>query len=106
MSGSVIRSLAICVFRNDDRIFVFEGYGPSKREAFYRPLGGAIEFGESSRKAIARELREEIGAEVSELRYLGTLENVFTYDGKPGHEIVLVHDGEFADKAMYEKTWI
>ena len=32
--------------------------------------------------------------------YLGTLENIFTYDGARGHEIVLIYDGRFADPAL------
>ncbi len=41
-----VRPLAICVFRHHDRILVMEGYDPVKKEHFYRPLGGGIEFGE------------------------------------------------------------
>lgn len=103
MKPGKLRPLAICVFRRGDRIFAAEGYDEVKRETFYRPLGGRIEFGEYSHQTIARELREEIGAEVANLRYLGTLENIFTYNGKPGHEIVLVYDGEFVDKSIYER---
>jgi 8-oxo-dGTP pyrophosphatase MutT (NUDIX family) len=98
-----VRPLAICVFQHNNRIFVSEGYDEVKRETFYRPLGGRIEFGEYSHQTIVRELREEIGAEVANLRYLGTLENIFTYNGKPGHEIVLVYDGEFVDNSLYER---
>ena len=88
-----IRSLAICVFRNHDRILVAEGYDPVKKQTFYRPLGGGIEFGEYSEQTIHRELREEIGAEVCDLKYLGALENVYVFNGRPGHEIVQVYDG-------------
>ena len=59
-----IRPLAICIFRNRDRILVAEGYDSVKDEYFYRPLGGGIEFGESSVETICRELREEIRVEV------------------------------------------
>jgi 8-oxo-dGTP pyrophosphatase MutT (NUDIX family) len=97
-----IRPLAICIFRRGDRIFAAEGYDEVKGQTFYRPLGGKIEFGEHSAQTIVRELREEIGAEATALRYLGTLENIFTYNGQPGHEIVLVYDGAFVDPAMYK----
>jgi len=43
-----IRSIAICVFRHKNHILVAEGYDPVKDEYFYRPLGGGIEFGETS----------------------------------------------------------
>jgi 8-oxo-dGTP pyrophosphatase MutT (NUDIX family) len=99
-----IRPLAICVFRNKGRILVAEGYDPVKKQTFYRPLGGAIEFGERSEDTVRRELMEEIGAEVGELKYLGTLENIFVFDGEPGHEIVLVYDGALTDSGLYEQT--
>ena len=82
-----IRPLAICVFRRHDRILVAEGYDPVKKQSFYRPLGGGIEFGEYSQQTIRRELLEEIGAEVCKLKYLGTLENVYVFNGTPGHEM-------------------
>ena len=96
------RPLAICIFRKEDQVFVGELYDASKDEVFYRPLGGTIEFGEPAREAVKRELQEEIEAEVINLRYLGALENLFTHEGEFGHEIVLVYEGDFADKAFYE----
>jgi len=101
-----VRPLAICVFRKGDRLLVGEGYDPAKRETFYRPLGGTISFGEHSQQAIAREIREELNVEVTNVRFLGTLENIFTYDGRPGHEIVLVYEADFVDRSLYEKATI
>jgi 8-oxo-dGTP pyrophosphatase MutT (NUDIX family) len=101
-----IRPLAICVFRHQDRILVAEAYDPVKQETFYRPLGGGIEFGEYGEQTIHRELGEEIGAEVCELHYLGTLENIFVFNGMPGHEIVQVYDGALKDVSLYEQTVI
>lgn len=101
-----IRPLAICVFCHQDKILVFEGYDPKKDQIFYRPLGGAIEFGEHNTEAIRRELMEEIGAEVKELVYLGTLENIFTFNGEPGHEIVQIYDGALVDSELYEQAVI
>src|SRR5690348_666229 len=107
MSKHKIRPLAIGIFRRDDRILVCEGYDPIKQQTFYRPLGGGIEFGEQAAETVVRELREEIGAEMINPRYLGALENLFIYNGKPGHEIVLVFAGELTDPALYEReTWI
>ncbi len=103
---SLIRPLAICIFSHNGKILVFEGYDPTKGETFYRPLGGAIEFGERSADTIQRELMEEIGAEVKDLVYLGALENIFTFDGTPGHEIVQVYDGRLVDSRLYEQEVI
>ena len=96
-----VRGLAICLFRQSGRILVAEGYDPVKREVFYRPLGGGIEFGERSEETVRRKLLEEIHAEVSDLHYLFTLENIYTFNGERGHEIVLVYDGHLRDKSLY-----
>src|SRR5215210_502828 len=101
MSTAHIRPLAICVFRHEGRILVTEAHDPVKRQSFCRPLGGGIEFGETSAQAVAREVREEINAEVTQLKLIGTLESIFTYLGVPGHEIVQVYDGEFVDRSLY-----
>jgi len=103
-----IRPLAICVFLNKDRILVAEGYDPIKGETFYRPLGGGIEFGERSEETISRELMEEISVELKQdtLKYLGAVENIFTFNGTPGHEIVLVYDGLLEDSELYDQAVI
>lgn len=99
----MIRPLAVCLFRRVDRILVAEGHDNVKGETFYRPLGGAIEFGEYATAALRREVREEIGAEIRDLEYIGALENIFEYEGQQGHEIVLVFDGAFVDASLYKR---
>jgi 8-oxo-dGTP pyrophosphatase MutT (NUDIX family) len=99
-----IRALAICVFRNENKILVFEGYDPVKDQTFYRPLGGGIEFGETSEETVHREIKEELGAEVTDLKYLGTLENIFVFNTNPGHEIVQVYDGRLVNSGLYEQA--
>jgi len=101
-----IRPLAICIFRHNGKILVSEEHDPTKGETFYRPLGGGIEFGEHSTDAIHRELMEEIGAGVKDLVYLGTLENIFTFNGQPGHEIVQVYDGSLVESGLYGQVVI
>lgn len=96
-----IRPIAICVFSHGGRILVAEGVDPVKREKFYRPIGGAIEFGERGAETLIREIQEELKAEISSLRYLGAVENIFMFNGQRGHEIVLVYDGEFVDSSLY-----
>ena len=101
-----IRPLALGVFLHDGRLLVFEGHDPVKDETFYRPLGGGIEFGETGAQAMAREMREEIGAEVTNVRYLGLSENIFTHLGEMGHEIVLLYEAELVDRSLYERDVI
>lgn len=106
MKPSNMRAIAICVIRNEDSIFVFEGRDEEKDETFYRPLGGAIEFGEYSIDTVQREIGEEIDEEIRNIRYLGMLENVFHYEGEIGHEIVIIYEADFVDQAIYEKNWV
>ena len=104
MKPETIRVIAICVFRFDDRILVLEALDSVKGTPFYRPLGGGVHPGETTRDAIIREIREEIDAEITDLQLLGTVENLFTCEGKPGHEIVFVYDGRFVDESIYQRS--
>ncbi len=106
MNKERIRVITICVIRKGDSVLVFEGYDHVKKQIFYRPLGGGIKFGERSLDAIQRELREEIGARLVNLQYRATLENIFTVYGKPGHELIVIYEGEFADSSLYDKELI
>ena len=98
-----VRPIAICVLRRGPEILVFEARDSSANETFYRPLGGGVEFGELGETAVVREIREEIGAEIVNVRYLATLENIFELEGSPAHEIVLVYEADFAGSDVYER---
>lgn len=106
MKTGQVRAIALGIFRDGERVLVQEGYDPSKRQTFYRALGGTIEFGERSQETVRRELREEIGAEVIDLEFLATLESVFTFDGLAGHEIALIYSGRLADPVLYKQPHI
>jgi 8-oxo-dGTP pyrophosphatase MutT (NUDIX family) len=106
MPAERIRPVAIAIIRRlGDQILVFESReGDTKGRIFYRPLGGSIEFGEYGHQTVARELREEIGAQVENVRYLGLCENLFQDpSGQRAHEIVLIYEAGLADKALYQK---
>ncbi len=98
------RPLAICVFRNQGQILVSQGADPQDGRTFLRPLGGGIEFGETSAEAVVREVREELGVEVRNVQLLGVLENLFTYNGARGHEIVFVYDAAFLTPDYYQAS--
>jgi 8-oxo-dGTP pyrophosphatase MutT (NUDIX family) len=96
-----IRPIAICIIRRGDSLLVFEGHDASKNQTFYRPLGGGIEFGEYGDMAVRREMREELGVELEDVRYVGALENIYTMEGHAGHEIVLVYESNLVDARLY-----
>lgn len=62
-------------------------------DGYHRLIGGSVELGESHRDAIVREINEELGATIHDLRWLATVENIFRIDGTLGHEIVFLYSG-------------
>ena len=103
---SVIRPIAICVFRRPGQILVGEGYDSVRGERYHRPVGGSVRFRETSRQAVIRELDEELGVELVDLRLLGVLENIFSCEGTDAHEIVFVYEARFADESLYQRPML
>lgn len=97
-----IRFLALGWVQDGDRVFLSEGYDPHKRKTFYRSLGGGVNFGEPSVTALQREFQEEIQAELTNIRYLGCLENLFEFDGRACHEVIQFYRCDFADARFYQ----
>jgi ADP-ribose pyrophosphatase YjhB (NUDIX family) len=96
-----IRVISICLFTRGREILVFQGYDTVKGSHYYRPLGGGVEPGEHAVDALRREIREELGQEITNIRQLEVLENIFTVDGRAGHEIAFVYHARFADPTVY-----
>jgi len=97
-----IRVLALGLIKDGDRIFISEGYDPVKQDTFYRIMGGGVDFGEHSLDALQREFQEEIQAELTNIKYIGCIENIFQFNGKPGHELIQLYQCDFADPKFYQ----
>ena len=97
-----IRVLALGLIKKDNRVFISQGYDPVKQKTFYRAMGGGVDFGETSLEALKREFQEEIQAKLTNISYLGCLENLFTFNGKQGHELLQVYQCDFVDAKFYE----
>ena len=82
-------------------ILAARGNDPVKGQVFYRLLGGGIDFGEHSREALVREFQEELGAVIEVGDLYGWEENIFTFCGKSGHELMAVYAARFVDESLY-----
>lgn len=101
MGKSRIRPIALGLIRYQGHIFVSKGNDRVSGQAFYRFLGGGIDFGETSIDALKREFQEEIQAELTNIEYVTCLDNIFTCQGKPGHELIQLFRCDFVDSDFY-----
>lgn len=67
----------------------------NKNDNYYALLGGRIQIGENSEKALKREMLEEMGKEIEITEYIATIENFFESKGEKYHEIQFVYKAEF-----------
>lgn len=100
-----IRPVALAVIRDGSRLLV-RRYTAPNGDRYYRPLGGAIEFGELAAQAVKREIREEIEAEIERVRHLTTVENIFERDGEQAHQIEFLFEARFVDRSLYRAELI
>ena len=104
-----VRAVALAILRRGNAILVFEVPDPVKNLTGFRPLGGSIEFGETGAETIVREIKEELGLDIVATSYLGTVENIFEWQGRPGHELVRVYEARFVEPSVYaseEVDWV
>lgn len=101
-----IRPIVLGIVKKDNKILVSEGYDKVKGEVFYRSIGGGIEFLENSKDALKREFKEELDIDIDVGDFLGISENIFTYNGKKAHELILFYNVGINDSDYKEKYHI
>src|SRR3989344_2264408 len=101
-----IKIKAMCIFRKNGKILVAKCFDKIKNEHFYRILGGSVKFSEISEIGIRREIQEELLSEIENLKLVDVIENLFTYEGSKGHEIVFLYTGDLARKELYTQNSI
>lgn len=99
----IIRPVVLGIIRKDNKILVSEGYDKVKNQYFYRSLGGGIEFQENSKDALKREFKEELNIDIEVGNFLGIAENIFVFNGKKAHEIVLFYEANIKAEDYKEK---
>ena len=97
-----IRPIVLGIAKKDNKILVSEGYDKIKDKTFYRCLGGGIEFQETSQEALKREFKEEINIDIEVEEFCGIAENIFTFQGQKGHEIVFFYNIKIKDEDYKE----
>ena len=93
----LIRNLAVGLPLRGEHVLASLGGDRLTGVEFCRAIGGGIDFGETSDQALRREFREELGFDVEPTLLLGVVENLFEFEGIPGHEIVHVYAVESPD---------
>lgn len=96
-----VRTVVLCVLRRGPDVLVARDLDRLTGQRYLRPPGGGVEFGEPSGQAVRREIREELGTELGDLRLLGVIENLFTFEGAAGHEIVFVYSARALNADIY-----
>ena len=103
--GSPIETIARGVCIVDGRLLLCKAKGAATS---YLP-GGHIEFGETGREALVREMREETGLGFKADGFLGVVENRFMQKGREHAEINLVYAmtaDDAAREVRSQEDWI
>jgi ADP-ribose pyrophosphatase YjhB (NUDIX family) len=100
-SRQILKAMAVVRRPRDGALLVSE-HVDSRDPPFQRPLGGHVEFGEYAIDTVRREFAEEIGQELTGVRLLGVLENIFGWRGGTEHEVVFIFTAALAAASAYE----
>ena len=102
LAGIEVIARGVCV--QDGKILLCRAKGGATT---YLP-GGHIEFGETGRQALVREVKEELGVDAETGAFLGVVENTFNQHGKPHAEINLVYELKLpmTTSAQAQEDWI
>lgn len=98
----IMRPNALILIIKDNRLLVQLGKDSKTGLDFCRLIGGGIEFGETSVEALKREIKEELGENIKNEKFLEVIENVFEYNGEKNHEITFLYSGDLASQKLYE----
>jgi len=96
-----VRAVALGVFRRAGQIVCAPVYGDAGPIIGWCPLGGPVAFGEHAADALPRAIHESTGQDIADIALLGVLENLYTHEGAPGHEIVFAFSARFTNPDIY-----
>jgi mutator protein MutT len=99
MDRKRVELLVRALIQDNGRVLVCRKIG---KRYFFFP-GGHIEPGERPEKALARELKEELGIRIKKCSFIGQSEHSFTEDREKHHEINLLFDVKIDKKTAESK---
>ncbi len=67
--------------------------------------GGRVEMGEDSETALKREMREELGCEMSIERLIWIVENFFGLSGESCHEVLFIYEMTPGNQTILDPKW-
>ncbi len=103
MAEKTARVRACGVFRRRDEVLLIRQYNDAGLARYMTP-GGGVDYGEPVEDAVRREMREEVGVEVSSLCYIGMFESLGeASNGDVVHNVCLVYEVVTADNAIYQQ---
>lgn len=92
-----IRVKVLAWIEDNGNLFVVRMHDSVKGDDYYRPIGGSVEFGETTTAALHREVKEELDTTIHIIGEPLVMENIFTCDGVKGHEIDYLYPARFID---------
>jgi ADP-ribose pyrophosphatase YjhB (NUDIX family) len=101
-----VKSKALGLIWRGKELLMEEVREPDGTHIGYRPLGGAIEFGEKSWEALDREFMEELGEDIKIKKLHSVIENIYEWGGAPGHEILFLYEADLLQKSTYDEEMV
>lgn len=86
---------ACCILRNIDDSILFQKKKTDDNNQWALP-GGKVQFGESSKVAIIREMKEEFDVDISDCKLVNIVEQSFMINNKCYHQIMFIYATEIA----------
>ncbi|MCH2165516.1 MAG: NUDIX domain-containing protein [Marinovum sp.] len=101
-----IRYKALGMHWRGDKLLAAEIEDDTGRVKGVRPLGGTVEFGETSEEALRREFKEELDVEITVESAPFFMENIYRHEGYLGHEILALYTVNLPKDAFANQTRI